>query len=971
MNWDTTPKAWSVPQGDGNGKGARATVCRKDAGPPGNGNPFEPARVDVMSSSQSLDALAQGDSRVITALEAYLEALRAGHPWSRVDFLARHAEIADALDQCLSGLDFIQEAAAQITGSQSSLVFDPVVSIRCPAQLGDYRILREVGRGGMGVVYEAEQASLSRRVALKVLPFAAAIDPKQRQRFQIEAQAAAQLHHPHIVPIFGVGCDQGIHFYTMQFVEGRSLAAILHEHRASNEALAQAAGSSVRAVQEQTDESVSLPLRLNGGSDTASRSGTELVQGSRSLALTAIGPIHRDQAFCRTVARLGAEAADALDHAHGLGIVHRDIKPANLLIDHDDALWITDFGLARFRSELSLTQSGDMVGTLRYMSPEQALARRGVVDQRTDIYALGVTLYELLTLQPAFDGRDHQELLRQIALDEPTPPRRINPAIPGDLETIVLKAMAKDPLNRYTTAQEMGADLRRFRDDQAILARRPGSMERTLRWARRHRELVGTAAAIVVLALVVGTAGIWAQARKTDAANRSHHAYIIETFPLLDTLAMESMSQAPPRYSGEIREQAIQAYQQALNFYKHASELPPADVESRAIIARAHNRLGFAQIGMSEAMGTNDGSGRQLLSQGEANYHRSLVLFEKLHAEFPEDLKVRRYYAAALGMQGWGGQLSHMKRVAEAEPYFHRAVQLWRDMVREAGSKAERSAITLAPESVASELNDLDSLAITVHTLAALLDHKGQPREAEGLRRQLDDDVASYAAQFLAPPQQRLWLKKFRSEGEMSLNQGKRLAAVLNYRLVTILDPEDAEAHNVLAWTMLKVPGPLLFPVSRAMASAQKAVELEPTDWMYWNTLGVVAFRSRDWKAAAKFLEKSASLNNGGGAIDWFFLAMTRWHEGKPDLAQELFHRGTVGYLKHNPGDRELFQFHSEAKELLARPCPNSGAETHPAGEDEDLTGTEWNKGQSTQASSGPICLRTVPQSLDKHDHSG
>ena len=136
-----------------------------------------------------------------------------------------------------------------------------------------------------------------------------------------------------------------------------------------------------------------------------------------------------------------------------------------------------------------------------------------------------------------------------------------------------------------------------------------------------------------------------------------------------------------------------------------------------------------------------------------------------------------------------------------------------------------------------------------------------------------------------------------------------------------------------------KFPAHFLFPASRALASAQKAVELKPTDWMYWNTLGVVAFRSRDWKAAAKFLEKSVSLNDGGGAIDWFFLAMTRWHEGKPDLAQELFHRGTAGYLKHNPGDRELFQFHSEAKELLARPCPNSDAETYPAGEDEDLTG--------------------------------
>jgi serine/threonine protein kinase/Flp pilus assembly protein TadD len=967
MNWDMTPKTGPVPQGHGNGNGELTAVVQKNADALGMGNPFELARGDVKSSCQSLGSLARGDSRVIIALEAYLEALRAGHPWSRGEFLARHAEIADALDQCLSGLDFIQEAAAQIAESRSSLVFGPVVSIPCPAQLGDYRILREVGRGGMGVVYEAEQASLSRRVALKVLPFAAAIDPKQRQRFQIEAQAAAQLHHPHIVPIFSVGCDQGIHYYAMQFVEGRSLAAILQELRSSNEAPVQA-GSPAPAVPEQTDESASLPLRLQGGPDTASIPSTELGQGSQSLALTAFGPIHRDQAFCRNIARLGAEAADALEHAHGLGIVHRDIKPANLLIDQNNALWITDFGLARFRSEFTLTQTGDRIGTLRYMSPEQALARRGVVDQRTDIYALGVTLYELLTLQPAFDGRDHQELLRQIALDEPTPPRRINPAIPGDLETIVLKAMAKEPLNRYTTAQEMAADLRRFRDDQAILARRPGPMERTFRWARRHRELVGTAAAIVVLALVVGTAGIWAQARKTEAANRSHHAYIIETFPLLDTLAMESMSHAPPRYSGENREQAIQAYQQALNFYKHASGLPPADVESRAIIARAHDRLGFAQMGLSEAKKANGDFDQRLLSQGEANYRRSLALFEKLHSEFPEDLKVRRYYAAALGMRGWGGQLSSMKRFTEAEPYYQHAVQLWRNLVREAGTKAS-STIARAPESVASELNDLDSLAVTVHTLAAFVENKGQLQQAEKLRRQLDDDVTAYAAQFLAPPRQWFWVKKFRNEGAIALNQGKRLPAVLNFRLVTILDPEDAEAHNVLAWTMHNVPGPVMFPASRAMASAQKAVELKPTDWMYWNTLGVVAFRSRDWKAAAKFLEKSVSLNDGGGAIDWFFLAMTRWHQGKPDVAQELFHRGT-DYLKHNPGDRELSQIHSEAKELLAQPYPNSN-ETHPAGEDDDLTETVPNKSQSSQTTSVPLCIITLPRTSETNDHCG
>ena len=971
MNWDTTSKARPVPQGDGNGERELRTVASKDNGPCEKGNRFEPARGDMTSSCRSLGALAQGDSRVIIALEAYLEALRAGRPWSRGEFLARHAEIADALDQCLSGLDFIQAAAAQIAGSQSSLVFDPVVSLPWPAQLGDYRILREVGRGGMGIVYEAEQASLSRRVALKVLPFAAAIDPKQRQRFQIEAQAAAQLHHAHIVPIFGVGCDQGVHYYAMQFVEGRSLAAILHELRSSNETPPQAVRSSAPAVQEQTEESLSLQCRLHEGSDSASTPSTELAQANQSLALTAIGSMHRDRAFCRNVARLGAEAADALDHAHGLGIVHRDIKPANLLIDHQGALWITDFGLARFRNEFGLTQTGDMVGTLRYMSPEQALARRGVVDQRTDIYALGVTLYELLTLRPAFDGCDHQELLRQIALDEPIPLRRLNPSIPRDLETIVLKAMSKEPLNRYATTQEMATDFRRFRDDQPILARRPNSMERTFRWARRHRELVGTAAAIVVLAFVVGTAAIWAQARKTEAANRSHHAYIIETFPLLDTLAMKSMSQTTPRFSGENREQAIQAYQQALNFYKHASALPPADVESRAIIARAHNRLGFARMGLSEAKATNGNADQQLLSQAEDDYRRSLVLFEKLHGEFPEDLTVRRYYAAGLGNRGWGWQLRDMKRFAEAEPYYHRAVQLWRDIVRESGTKVSKSYATRAPESVASELNDLESLAITVHALATLLENKNQLRKVEDLRRQLDDDVTAYAARYSAPAWKQDWSREFMHDGGIALEQDNRLAAVLYFRLWTILDPENPRAHNTLAWTMVNFPGSVLFPAGRALASAQKAVELKPDDWMYWNTLGVVAFRSRDWKTAAESLERSVSLNDGGGAVDWFFLAMTRWHQGKPVLARKLFDRAAADYLKHNPGDRELAQFHHEAKNLLAQPCPNTDTERYAGGEDEDLTETAPNKSQSSEMTSVPLCLLTLPRTTEKNDHSG
>ena len=204
------------------------------------------------------------------------------------------------------------------------------------------------------------------------------------------------------------------------------------------------------------------------------------------LATRGSGSTHTT-AFFRTSARLGLQAAEALDHAHEQGILHRDIKPSNLLIDARGNLWITDFGLARIQGDAGLTMTGDLLGTLRYMSPEQALAKRVVVDHRTDIYSLGVTLYELLTQGPAYTGRDRQEILRRIAFEEPPGPRKLNPSIPPALETIVLKAMAKDPSGRYASAQRPGG-----RPEAVPCARAdPGAAERTDRAA----DDVGEAAA--------------------------------------------------------------------------------------------------------------------------------------------------------------------------------------------------------------------------------------------------------------------------------------------------------------------------------------------------------------------------------------------------------------------------------------------------------------------------------------------
>jgi eukaryotic-like serine/threonine-protein kinase len=432
------------------------------------------------------------DPRVVEAVEEYLTELEAGRPPDRERFLARHADVAEVLAECLDGLQFVHAAAPQLRGPEASAGAEPpdFLGGGGAGPLGDFQIVREIGRGGMGIVYEAVQLSLGRRVALKVLPLAAMLDPKHLQRFHNEARAAAQLHHTHIVPVYAVGQERGVHYYAMQLIDGQSLAALLDSWRGGR-----------RPSRDRQRAAADTPLPDGRGSDLAPR---------------ATGP-----ELFRSVARLGLRAAEALEHAHQLAVVHRDIKPANLLLDARGHLWVTDFGLALFQGDVGLTMTGEVLGTLRYMSPEQALGKRGAVDHRTDVYSLGVTLYELLTLRPALDGQDRQELLAQLGEEELRPPRRLNPAIPAELETIVLKAAAKSPAERYATAQELADDLQRFLDHRPILARRPGLLERATKWARRHRGLVASAVALLLMgvaALLVATLVIAGEHAETRAA---------------------------------------------------------------------------------------------------------------------------------------------------------------------------------------------------------------------------------------------------------------------------------------------------------------------------------------------------------------------------------------------------------------------------------------------------------------------
>jgi serine/threonine protein kinase len=449
------------------------------------------------------------EEQVVALLEDYLAALEGGVAPDPGALLERHPELADVLGGYLDKLDLLHHAAAGLRPPAPAGGDRGNEGMPGRGQLGDFRLLREVGRGGMGVVYEAEQVSLGRRVAVKVLPLAGALDGKQLQRFKTEAQAAALLAHPNIVPVIAVGCDGPTHFFAMQFVDGASLAALLTDLQGRlRRADPTAPLGDPRGPVGRCDGPLEVPEAPPADAAATAASDTTDYQPlppGRPGSYNPLATSHpgKGRSYFREVARLLLQAAEALEHAHQMGVVHRDVKPANLLVDGRGNLWVTDFGLARLQNSAGVTSAGDILGTMRYMSPEQARATRLPVDHRTDVYGLGATGYELLALEPAFPGDDRADLLRRIAGEEPRRPRRLNPAVPADLEAVVLKALEKNPSERYATAQDMADDLRRYLEDKPVRARRPTLGRAALKWVRRHAEVAATAAAVLAVAVTL------------------------------------------------------------------------------------------------------------------------------------------------------------------------------------------------------------------------------------------------------------------------------------------------------------------------------------------------------------------------------------------------------------------------------------------------------------------------------------
>ncbi|WP_165251627.1 serine/threonine-protein kinase [Paludisphaera soli] len=911
------------------------------------------------------------DPRLARALDAYEAACARGERPLRSAFLREHHEIAGELEECLEGLERLRGAGVWFQGDV------PMP----PERLGDYRIIRELGRGGMGIVYEAEQASLGRRVALKLLPSTAAMDPRHVQRFQLEVQAAAHLRHPNIVPIYAVGCDAGVHYYSMQYVAGRPLSALIDDLRREREARP----GSLPAWEPSSRDSGSPESREN----RSSRPGT---------------------GFFRGVARLGLQAADALEHAHSLGVIHRDVKPGNLLIDEQGDLWVADFGLARLHGASGLTATGDLVGTLRYMSPEQVIADRGVVDHRTDLYSLGVTLYELVALEAAFPGGDMAALVQRISDEEPAPPSRHTPQLPRDLETIILKAMAKDAGGRYASAREMAEDLRRFLDDQAILARRPTLGERAVRWTRRHRPIAAALGAVLVLAtvcLAISTLVIWNAKSRIQSESDARRIQLERAEVNLEVahraleLYLDSAESWFPRGPGDSRRD-VDLLRTALEFYERIAARNDADARVVQRTFSAYGRIGDIRLTLGQIYEAEDAYRRALqvmlslqerggddqgafqlaavlrkyadllrrqavYGPGEWAVDQSIQLFRKIPPS-PDDRNRRFALAQALNLK------AHIEgetgRVEKALADSNEALGLLVGLQSSAGS-AFPPAIDLK--------NELAAIYTGMGTWLQLARRRGEAEEA--YRKGLEQ-VEEFRSATLSQPAGRESLARCQARlGDLLLESRRHPEALESLEAsVAVLEsliadyprvprykrdlarlyeslsraywetdrPEDSEAVlkkayaldpkreafeqirlNNIAWYLVTTPDLSSRNPARAVEMAELVVANAPEAWACWNTLGVARYRNGDWDGARAAFERSLELNADDKAFDGFGLAMALWRLGRKDEAQDWYRRSEEYRLRERPNDLELLRFLAEARALMGE-APRGASDPAP-----------------------------------------
>jgi serine/threonine protein kinase/Tfp pilus assembly protein PilF len=682
-------------------------------------------------------------------------------------------------------------------------------------RLGDFDILREIGRGGMGVVYEARQVSLKRRVALKVLPPAMGLTQQARQRFEREAQAAAKLHHTNIVPVHAIGEDDAHHFYAMDLIEGQSLDRVLHQLVDE--------GSSALLAETVTRAASELPKQLLSPAGSK-RATTGAKDSTTSLGDTSVG----SRPWFDALAKLIAEVADALDYAHGRGVIHRDIKPANLMLSSDGKLCITDFGLARIVQEPGMTVSGSLLGTPAYMSPEQIAAGRVKLDHRTDVYSLGAVLYELLTLQRPFVGESREEVLSAIMAKDPRSPRKLNGRIPQDLETICFKAMEKDPDRRYRTAGELANDLRQHVQGGLITARRAGVLRRSSKTIRRHP----TAAVFLVAVAVASAIGLLAWRALSGKAEADVGLLVSEA-----RLMMER---------GE--------YRPGLDKAERALALDPANHQARLVRAR----MLLQRVHWPEAAD----EARRVLRDDPDNWEAHLVL--AVAAKYVPTIDAQAHLAAVEGRVPDTADAFYLRGLVaessrEALQWFDRALEL---------NPAHARALFARGDSLL-RLGDLSAAMANAERLVAVRSRSAQGRRTIGSLFNImhEEDRAHEAydrAIELDPEDAVTWAQR---GANRALDRGEEDEGLEDLTRAIELDPDLAFAHGIRA-VLYNNRG----EYENAIEGCRRALELEPDwaatygslAWAYWQN----GQKDKALAALEELNSRSASWHDKNALLD-------------------------------------------------------------------------------------------------------
>jgi serine/threonine protein kinase len=888
-------------------------------------------------------------SRLDELAEAFVERYRRGERPAIAEYVREHPELAEQIEELFPALVMMEQVEGDLRNAANKLpsAAEPAAPL---TQLGDFRIIREVGRGGMGVVYEAEQVSLGRRVALKVLPKHLLSDSKHRQRFEREARAAGRLHHTNIVPVYGVGEQDGMHYYVMQFIDGLALDEVLVELKRLREESKEAKGAKKSSKGSKQTEDAAVFGAGNGAAATLAVSAvgiaeslasgrferaprekpdsgsedsqdalqnppapeaeetvvgrrSETLHGSGAFALPGQSESHSKSSSCnvywQSVARIGVQTAEALQYAHDQGIIHRDVKPGNLLLDTRGCVWVTDFGLAKAADQQNLTHTGDVLGTLRYMAPEQFDGR---ADPRSDVYSLGLTLYELLALRPAFNEIDRRKLIKQVTSGAPPRLRTLDSHIPRDLETIVYKAIDRDPSHRYLTAREMAADLHRYLGNEPIRAKWASPVTRFRRWCKRNPAvalLTSTIAVLLIAAAVLSS---------------------------LAAIRFEKLAGANAQLAGNLKT-ALADAEQNLQLVREQEQIAQGNLTlAKSEKQRAENALALVTAEQQRAEGNLDlalqaldtiyldAIGTERLIGGSATRLSS----EDLHFAARPPLTDLEKNLLRHGLHFYE-ELAHRNAntrrasIQTALAYYRLGVLQAALGDNPAAEAAFRQAVNhfenlMSDDSIIADYNrrfaGLPLLAMKMFSLAEsnieFFDDPNRVRRNRipgylmtGQMEKARDDFAA----LLTPDNKQHYDHYTHALLCLKLQDETKYRESCRTMLERLADVDDLLAANFTAWTCVLLPG-AVDDYSPAIALAAKAAEAQPENDQSLNTLGAVLYRAgRHQEALDKLTELDRRMNDPAAKADsspaytWYFLAMTHHALDRTEEARRWLQR--------------------------------------------------------------------------------